>query len=241
MALTYRTIGFPDNLLKVQEGTFDLEFRAITSDTVFTPFIQAVGPMAALWGCQLTLVAQSREGSTDKAGWQQWQSFRARLGGQVVLFNLRSPGMELPLGVGAGYDSDNPEYAISGLTLTGAVILTGGTTAVVTQAAPRYAEAIKIDFGTAQASSIVLKHGDRFGLGGNLYMCVADVTADASGVARVPFRWKLWKPAKVGDIVTMRRPTCRVMLRAPNDSKVQFDAAMHGRLGFSAIEIPYID
>lgn len=241
MALNYRTIGFPDRLLKVREGTFDLEFRAITSDTVFTPFIQAVGPMAALWGCQLTLAAQLRAGTDDRAGWQEWQSFRARLGGQVVLFNLSAPGVALPLGAGAGYAPGNPAYTIGGLTLTGATILTGGTTAVVAAAAPRYATAIKMDFGAAQAGATVLKDGDRFGLGGNLYISVANATADDSGVAPVRFRTKLWKPAKLGDVVTLRRPTCRVMLRAPNESRVDLDTALHGRTGFSAIEIPYID
>ena len=229
MTASFRTIGFPDHLFSIQDGSFDLEPRQVASDTIFTSFVRAAGPVHMLWGCRLNLIDMEREAA------QEFSSFRARVGGQVTLFTLRVPGHVLPLGAHAGFSESSPPYVITGTT-----ILQGGSTGLVLETAPRYAQAIMIDFGAESAGDVVLKHGDKFGLGGNLYMSVAVVTADASGHARVPFRWKLWKGAAVGDIVSFQNPTCRVQLRQANDGLQELTPPYIAKAGFSAIEVPYV-
>lgn len=233
-ASLFRTIGFPDRLLLAQSATFDLEARQTSAETVYTPFVRAAGPVHMLWGCEVTLAPMSRE------LWQEWQSFRARIAGQIVLFTLRVPGQQLPLGAGAGYSPTNDPLTITGTTITGTTVVEGGTTAIVAQSAARDSRWMHIDFGSAMAGRQVLKHGDKFGHAGNLYQCVGNVTADANGEARVPFRWRLWKGAKAGDIITLRWPTCRVQLRGVGEGKLNIDAANIGRAGFSAIEVPFV-
>lgn len=231
MTASFRTIGFPTGLFRIRSGSFDFENFQTGADSFLSMLTRVGGLQIQLWAAKLEFVTQRRE------GWQELQSFRAKLAGQLVLFEIYSPAKELPLGAGAGYASTNSILPITGTTISGATIREGGTTALVKEAAPRYAQDILLK--GLKPSARVLRHGDHFGLGGNLYMCVANVNADANGEARVPFRWRLWRPAEVNDIVTLRNPTCRVQLRSPNEGTIEMDNVLHGECGFSVREVPY--
>lgn len=234
MTANFRTIGFPDHLFRIAAGTFDLENFQTSSDSILSRFIRVAGMIEQRWACQLEFATMARE------AWQEWKSFRARLSGQAILFEMRAPAQELPLGAGAGFSESGSAQTITGTTITGTTILQGGTSALVLETAPRYAQAVMLGFGADMAGDVVMKHGDLFGLGGNLYMSVGNVTADASGEARVPFRWRLWKGAAIGDIVQLRHPTCRVQLRSANVGPTQLSVETHGRAGYEAIEVPYL-
>ena len=233
MAIEWRTIGFPDHLMRVKEGSARLANIQITSGSQLANFIRASGLIAQRWTGQFDMATMSR------AQWQEWESFIARLSGQAVLFEVRMPGQRLPLGAHAGFAEGNPDYPITGTTITGTEILTGATSGLVLEDTPRYNQAILIDFGDDMAGEVVLTHGDKFGLRGNLYMVTGVVTADANGHARVPFRWKLHRAAFEGDVVSFYKPTVRVMLSSGSDGEVTIDTAMHGRAGLSFIEVPY--
>lgn len=233
MPAEFRTIGFPDHLMRVQAGSFDLFNIQIASGAQVANFVRAAAMIAARWTGQFDMAAMTRE------QWQEWRSFRARLSGQIVLFEVRAPGQRLPLAGGAGYADTNDIYPITGTTITGMSILTGATSAVVAQNAQRYARSVLIDFGPSMAGRRVMTHGDMFGVGGNLYMSTGDSYADENGLARVAFAWRLHKPAFEGDIVQLRKPTCRVMLRESNEGVVTIDRALHGSVSLSFIEVPY--
>jgi hypothetical protein len=234
MTVEFRTIGFPQNLFRVVSGSLRFENRQTTSEALLSRAVLAGGLHEQLWACDIETPTLARE------DWQWWNATIAKLDGRVVLFNIPAVGQPLPLGVGAGFAESNPAYTITGTTISGTSILTGGTTAMVAETAPRYAQALRIDFGSAQAGVVVLKHGDVFGLGGNLYISTARVTADASGVARVPFRWRLWKGAEAGEIVTLRKPTFRAQLRTPDGGKVDLSVPTFGKAGLQAIEVPFL-
>lgn len=236
MTYSFRTIGLPSHLLRVVSGSFGLKNYQTSSDTILTRQVRVGGLIEQRWGCSLELVTMERE------TWQEWDSFRARLSGQVVLFTVPAPAHELDqqylLGEGAGYDPDNAPFLITGTTISGVSLITGSTTCQVKTAAARWAQWIHMK--GLKASSIVFKHGDLFGLGGNLYMAVAKVTSDASGEARVPFRFKLWKGAAVGDVINLMLPTCRMQLRGPDEGIPELMPPELARAGFSAIEVPYL-
>ena len=234
MTIEWRTIGFPDHLMRVRSGSFRLSNIQMSSGSQISNFVRATGLIAQRWTGQFDMATMSRE------KWQEWNSFIARIAGQSVLFEVRAPVQQLPLGVGAGFDEDNPDYTVTGVTVTGVDILTGATSAIVHSDTPRYAQSILIDFGGDQAGDTVMRHGDMFGLGGNLYLCTSNVVADEDGVARVPFRWKLHKAAFEGDIVELCKPTCRVMLKEANTGQVELDVAAHGVSGFSFMEMHYL-
>lgn len=234
MATTFRTIGMPEHLFRVRDGSFDLENIQTNSDSILSRFVRVSGLIEQRWACQLDLA------SAERSVWQEWQSFRARLSGQAVLFTIRAPLKRLPLGRGAGFAETNDPITITGTTITGTTILEGSTTALIATAAARYQESVIMEFPTSLAGETVLTPGDLFGLGGNLYMVVANVVPDAAGLARVPFRWRLWKGASVGDIVSFREPTCRVQLRTANEGITQLHSAGHGDAGFAAAEVPYV-
>lgn len=233
MAINWRTICMPDSLFRVSEGSFDLRNIQMASGSSVANFIRATGLIAQRWSGQLDFAPMAQ------AQWQEWKAWRARLSGQAVLFNLRAPMQRLPLGAGAGYAEDNPAFTITGITITGVSILTGATTALVHEQAARYARTLLVDFGVAMAGQTVMTHGDLFGHGGNLYVCTGESVADASGIARLVFRAGLHRAALEGDIVNLRDPTCRVMLRDANGAIVQNDSAGIGRSGFEFIEVPF--
>ncbi len=232
MSVQFRTISIPEHLLRVREGSFGLQNYQTSSDSILARFVRVAGVIEQRWACQFDMAAMSR------AQWQEWDSFIARLSGQAVLFSLRAPVRRLPLGEGAGFETTNDPLTVIGTTITGTSILQGATTALVAKSAPRYARSIHV--AGLVPNALVLTHGDVFGLGGNLYMVVGKVTADANGEARVPFRWRLWKGARAGDIVTLRDPTCRVQLKSANEGMVTLDSAGHGTAGLAAVEVPYV-
>lgn len=232
MALTFRTISIPEHLLRVREGSFGLQNYQTSSDSILSRFVRVAGVIEQRWACQFDMATMSR------AQWQEWDSFIARLSGQAVLFSLRAPVRRLPLGQGAGYAETNGAISITGTTIAGATIRQGATSCLIAQSAPRYARSIRVT--GLMPGALALTHGDLFGLGGNLYMVTGKVTADADGEARVPFRWRLWKGAKAGDIVSLRDPSCRVQLKTAGEGAVTLDPAGHGKAGIAAIEVPYI-
>jgi hypothetical protein len=230
----FRTIGLPSELFVIEQGSLDLQSRQTSSDSVFSPFGIAAGLQEQFWTCKAETIQMERE------TWQLWKSFVARLKGRTVLFEVPALGQSLPLGVGGGFSESGAIVTLTGASLTGATLREGATSALVSEAASRHAEAIILDFGDEQAEEVVLKPGDVFGLGGNLYMSVASVTADGDGVARVPFRTGLWKGASVGDVVNFRNPTFRAQLRDPNGGPVNLTAPLFGKSSFDLVEVPYI-
>ncbi len=232
--IDWRTIGFPEHLMLAEAASFRLSNIQIASGSQVSNFIRASGLIAQRWIGKFDMTTLTQE------EWQEWDSFIARLQGQTTLFEIHSPAQNLPLGTGAGFAEDNPAYPLTGVTLTGVTLLTGATTGLVVQDQARYSQAVLIDFGAAQAGEEVLTHGDHFGIGGNLYKCVGRVTADDNGHGRVPFRWRLHKGAHEGDIVQLRKPTCRVMLQSANEGQVEMSAPFHGKTGIAFMEIPYL-
>lgn len=231
MSVNFRTVGFPEHLFLIKQGSFDLYNFQTGSQSVLSRAVRAGGMVEQRWGADL------ETGQLLYDEWMEWSSFMARLEGQVVLFTLRAPLPLLPRGAGAGFAAGNDPLAITGTTITGTTILQGGTTALVAAAAPRYARAIKLK--GLKPSALVFDHGDLFGLGGNLYKVVAKVTSDAGGNATVRFRWRLWKPAAAGDLVTLSRPTCRVVLKSADSGRVTVTAPDLGNASLSVQEVPY--
>lgn len=232
MAINFRTIGFPERLYLVKAATFDLYNYQAGSESMLSRMMSAGGMKEQRWA------ADAETGNMQSEEWLEWQSLMARLEGQVVLFNMRAPTPILPRGAGAGFALGNDPVTITGTTIAGTTILQGGTTCLVAAGAPRYARRIKLK--RLKPSSLVLTHGDRFGLGGNLYKVVAKVYSDEDGNATVPFRWRLWKPAAAGDIVTLNGPTCRVQLKTANEGRVRVTAPNIGTTALSVVEVPFI-
>lgn len=228
----FRTIGLP-GIVKVKSGTFRLRNIQVASGAALSGFVRATGLIAQRWAGDLDLEVMTR------TEWQEWESFIARLAGLSVLFEIHDDRRPFPLGTAAGYDPAGAVYPITGTTITGATIVTGAHSALVAEAAPRHAQALRLK--GLVASAVVLKHGDLFGLGGNLYLVAGDVTSDASGEARVPFRWRLHKPAGLNDVVNFLRPTCRVQLKSAEEGDVTRAYAGIGRAGVSFVEIPYTE
>lgn len=231
MSVNFRTIGFPEHLLLLKQETFDLYNYQVGSQSMLSRTVRAGGLIEQKWGGDL------ESGTLLPDEWAEWSSLMARLEGQVVLFTLPVPLPILPRGAGAGFAKTNDPITITGTTIAGTRILKGGTTCLVAEAAPRYARAIKLKGLTP--STLVLTHGDVFGLGGNLYKVVSKVYSDDTGAATVRFRWRLWKPAARGDIVTLRRPTCRVVLKTANEGRVTRSAPNLGKAALSVMEVPY--
>lgn len=233
MTIEWRTIGFPDHLLRVSEATMRLTNIQITSGSQIANFVRATGLIAQRWTGKFEIATMTRE------QWQEWEAFIASLSGQAVLFIVNLVGQDLPLGAHAGFDPDGPLYSITGTTITGVTIREGGVSGLVIEDAPRYAQAILVDFGEDMGDQVVLKAGDKFGLGGNLYIVIGDVTTDADGFARVAFRWRLHRAAFVGDVVSFYKPTCRVMLGSGADGELTVTPPALGRASISFIEVPF--
>lgn len=231
MPVTFRTIALPDHLFNVKAGSFDFEVRATGSESILSGFVRVDGFVELKWACELEMAVEERK------FWQEFSAWRASVSGQLVLFAIHHPGQPLPLGAGAGYAKNNPLYPITGVTITGTTIRTGATTCLVKRAARRGAQAVLME--GLKPSSLVFAPGDVFGLGGNLYKIIGKVFADANGECRVPFRYRLWKGAKKGDIVTLRNPTCRMQLKTPNEGMPRLSAPNFGQASFSAREVPF--
>jgi hypothetical protein len=221
MSVTFRTIGFPTHLFRIESSSFRLTPVQITSGAALSGFVRASGLVSMLWNGRINLAAM-----TDAQG-REFESFIARLSGQAVLFEIPAPQRALPIGAAAGFASGNPAYPVDGVDLEGVKIVTGSTTCLVRDAAPRY------------ASAIMLKGLVTVVLGGNLYMVSGKVRSDGNGEARVAFDWRLHRPARAGDIVSFRRARVRVQLKAASEGEVERDTAGIARGGFAFTEVPY--
>jgi len=230
----YRTVSLPPQLVLVREETFMLRPRQVTSGFRLSRGVRVGGARQQVWTCDLDIDVMERP------EWQRWKAFIASLDGQAVLFELIVPSQRLPLGAGAGFAPTNASHEVTGTTITGTRIVTGGTTALITRNAARYAAAVHMRFPVGLAGEVVLEPGDVFSLGGNLYMVQGRVRPDAAGEAHVPFRWKLWRGARVGDVVRFRDPTCRMQLTGPDIGEVLLRSPLLGRSGLQAEEVPYV-
>jgi hypothetical protein len=231
MSVTFRTIGFPTHLFRIESSSFRLTPVQITSGAALSGFVRASGLVSMLWNGRINLAAM-----TDAQG-REFESFIARLSGQAVLFEIPAPQRALPIGAAAGFASGNPAYPVDGVDLEGVKIVTGSTTCLVRDAAPRYASAIMLK--GLVPDTLVLRPGDTFVLGGNLYMVSGKVRSDGNGEARVAFDWRLHRPARAGDIVSFRRARVRVQLKAASEGEVERDTAGIARGGFAFTEVPY--
>lgn len=231
MSIQFRTIGFPTGLFVPASGSFRLETRQVTSGSVLSNFVM-VGRRVQRWRCKLDMVDMDEESA------QRWEAFFDTLEGQATLFIMRAPVGTLPLGEGAGFRPSNPSLTITGTSISGIAIKTGGVSARIAKAAPRHATSVLMD-GLIPSTRVFVK-GDKFGLGGNLYRVAGDVCSDAEGVARVPFRPRLWKPAALGEIVNLRDPTCRMQLVTPNEGAAEWRPGVFASAGYEAVEVPFI-
>ncbi|MGE0575387.1 MAG: hypothetical protein AB7F22_10650 [Reyranella sp.] len=227
----FTTIGFPGDLLRISSGSFRLRPFQTSPGSIYSGFVRAYGSMQMRWTAECEMAGFA--GADNNA----WDAFIARLEGQVNLFEVSDPLHDLPRGAGAGYAPDNTAVTITGVSIPGVSIVEGATSCLVKTAAARYARTI-IMKGLA-ADEVVFRGGDYFGLDGNLYMVSGDVTADENGDARVPFKWRLWKPAAVDDVVQLLNPTARFQLASADQGTLRRTAPDFGSAGLSLIEVPY--
>lgn len=233
MAITWKTMAFPDDLLTVEAGTFRLVTAHKSAGSMFAGGVRAYGLIQQRWEAECTLAPQAQE------DWQALEAFIARLEGQVVLFTCHDPAHELPLGAGAGHSrtATGSAVTITGAAVSGATVLTGATSAQVKTGAARDQRSVVMK--GLLASSLAFRKGDFFELGRNLYMVTGDVTADASGEARVPFLPRLRYAAAADDIVNLKEPKGRFMLKTSDAGAVTRSPGLIGRGSLSMIELPF--
>lgn len=245
MAFPLKTFDLKDSLYRVRTGTFGL----VPDTELFTaPWgntLRINGPRHMRWIADLEMAPQFDDGTEDRR--MSWDVDMARAMGGHVAMRLWHPARIYPRGAGAGIYRNNGgpvslggSYTIDGSYLIdGAWRIDGGSTiAYVEEAAGRYADSVVMN--GLWPSSTVFHPGDHFGLGGNLYMVSDHCESDAAGKCRVPFLWKLWRPALAGDRIDLKKPTARFVL-ANKESGTQQYSTVFGAASLSAIEVPYVE
>lgn len=248
MTFPLTTLDLPASIYRVKEGTFGL----VPDSEIFTSSwgdgIRVSGPRHMRWMAELSMAPQYDDRDEDRR--MTWDVTMARMMGGYVAMRLYHPARVYPKGVGAGIfrvpigvDSAggvlniDGQYFIEGTT--GVFAIDGGSTvAYVGEDTPRYADSIPVT--GLWPSSTVFHPGDHFGLGGNLYMVTDKCVSDASGNCRVPFLWRLWKPALEGDRIELHKPTGRFVLSSKDSGSQQYSMLV-GATALSAVEVPYVE
>jgi hypothetical protein len=231
------TYELPEQFFRVAEGSFDLVSEGSISQNSYFKLPRGTGLPVMRWTMDVTLATMDKDTAAAFRGW------KANLGGVSACFTAFDPLLEMPRGMAAGYALSNREVKFTHPDLgtrsfaRDFKILEGASTARVAENAPRYADTILID--GLPVSSMILKTGDVFGLGGNLYMANRDAWSDASGAARVSFNWKLHKGAAIGETVNFHRPRARFVLTGNDGMPLRLFSVGLGDVSIKAIEMPF--
>ncbi|MCP4935508.1 MAG: hypothetical protein GY927_15210 [bacterium] len=232
------TVSLPEDFYFVKNAKFQLKpVQQIFISQYVPDMPRFSGPNFMRWVSDVELCALVRE------EWQKYEAFVASMQGKPYAFTLHDSARCLPLGVGAGFDVDGPaqhwqDPDLSTQHFDDGHWVDGATFCRVKENAPRYANSIVIK--DVPANSTILKHGDHFSVGGNLYMANGVTLSDASGNARIDFNWRLHKPALSNDLVDFRKPSGRFVLIEGADGGVQKDNVTgFGYVSMQAIEVPY--
>lgn len=231
------TYELPERFFRVSEGSFDLVSEGSVSQNSYFKLPRGTGVPVMRWTMDVTLATMDTDTVAAFRGW------KANLGGVSACFTAYDPLLEMPRGLAAGYAATNKEVRFTHPD-NGArsfardfKILEGASHARVAENAPRYANTILVD--GLPASGMILKTGDVFGIGGNLYMASRDAYSDASGVSRFAFNWKLHKGAAIGETVNFHRPRARFVLTGNDGMPIQLFNIGFGDVTIKAIEMPY--
>lgn len=231
------TVDLPEAFYKVQGGSF----RLMPMQSIFQSMFNAggyrfEGARGMRWVGQIDLVIQKRE------TWQKFDSFIARVADRPYAFNIYHPSKKLPLGIGGGIDfsGDPEEFEDPDTSLHGfdGGLYDGASFCSVKEDAPRYANSFVVE--GLPVSSTILKDGDHFSVGGNLYMATGDILSDANGDARLDFVWRLHKPVVAGDLVDFRNPPGRFIIQDQESAQVALRAVELGEASFSVVEFPFV-
>lgn len=240
-----RTIDLEDSIFRVTDGSFGLVPDAELTSGGWSNLFRVSGPRHMRWIANLTMAPQYDDGVEDRR--MSWDATMARLMGGYVAMRIYHPFRIYPRGLGAGiyrpgYDSASVggEYEIDGQYLIdGAYHIDGGSTlAYVAEDAPRYADSIVMS--GLWPSSTVFHPGDHFEVGGNLHMVTDRCISDSAGECRIPFLWKLWKPAIAGDRINLHKPTARFVLSSADDGQQTYGLIV-GATALNAVEVPHVD
>lgn len=239
-----KTLDLSASIYRVAEGTFGLVPDVEISTAAWGSLFRMSGPRHMRWVADLEMAPQYDDGFED--GRMTWDATVARMLGGYVAMRLYHPARVYPRGYGAGVfrpgtgsQSLGGKHVIDGQYLIdGAYKIDGGSTiAYVAEDAPRYADSLVMS--GLWPSSKVFHMGDHFGLGGNLHMVTDDCQSDADGKCRVPFLWRLWKPALSGDRIELHKPTARFVLSS-KDEGMQHYSTLIGATSLNAVEVPYV-
>lgn len=246
MSFPIRTIDLPCDLLLPVGGSFHHRVVAETAQGQWLPFPRSTGLRQKLWAVTVQPAPFDKGARGDRRF--EFEAFIDRLSGTSVAFRMFDPWRVLPRGVGAGIW--NPRYP-NGRQSTGSYLIDGAylidghytidggsTLAYVEEDSDRYADSVVLSGLVPNA--LVLKTGDDFEIGGNLYRVMDDAVSDGSGIARVILSWRLWKPALAGDRVNLHQPCGRFALADADQGVIQRVMA-GGTASISAVEVPYVD
>lgn len=244
MSFPLKTLDLSDSIYRVTEGSFGLVPDVEISTSAWGSLFRMNGPRHMRWTADLEMAPQYDDGAEDRR--MTWDATVARMMGGYVAVRLYHPARVYPRGIGAGiYRPGTGRASVGGAhtidgqyLIDGAYKIDGGSTiAYVDEDAPRYADSIVMS--GLWPSSKVFHMGDHFGLSGNLYMVTDDCVSDASGKCRVPFLWRLWKPALAGDRIDLYRPSARFVLASKDEGRQHYSTLI-GATSLSAVEVPYV-
>lgn len=245
MSFPSKTLDLSESIYRVTEGTFGLVPDVEISTAAWGNLLRMGGPRHMRWIAELNMAPQYDDGSEDRR--MTWDATVARMMGGFIATRLYHPARQYPRGLGAGifrpgigWKSVGGQHVIDGQHLIdGAYKIDGGSTiACVAEDAPRYADSIVMS--GLWPSSKVFHAGDHFEVGGNLYMVTDACVSDASGNCRVPFLWRLWKPALTGDRINLKEPSARFVLSSADEGRQTYSSLI-GATSLSAVEVPYVE
>lgn len=243
MAWPIHTIDLPETIFRPRGGTMQLVPDTEREAGGWSAIPRSGGPRHMLWRCELEMATMGWRPDLGVDQVQSWEASIARLAGTTNAFRIWDPYRRLPLGVGAGIYRRMPSgqtWLIDGsYEIDGGYAIEGGSPyATVETDAPRYANVVHMSGFVP--SSTVLRDGDLFGLGGNLYMVNGDHLSDSAGEASIAFLWQLWKPALAGDQVQLVGATGRFVLAEVDGGTLRRNL-VHGEASLTAVEVPYVD
>lgn len=245
MTFPLKTLDLSASIYRVTEGTFGIVADGEISTAAWGNLFRMGGPRHMRFIAELTMAPQYDDGFEDRR--MSWDAMVARLMGGFIAMRLYHPYRRYPRGFGAGifrpgtgWKSVAGQHVIDGQYLIdGAFKIDGGSTiAYVAEDAPRYADSIVMS--GLWPSSKVFHAGDHFEVGGNLYMVTDACMSDASGNCRVPFLWRLWKPALAGDRINLKEPTARFVLASADEGRQTYSSLI-GATSLNAVEVPHVE
>lgn len=231
------TVKLPDEFFKVVSGSFGLVTVQTQSNSPFSPnAVRYGGARFQQWTCDLEMARMNRE------TWQAYEAWAANIMDKAFAFELYDPTKQYPLGLNGGINSETlktltnqPFTSGSGDSYISGGIYDGSTFCRVLNDYARYSNSIVVE--GLPVDSVVLKRGDNFSLGGNLYMVRGECKSNSEGQARIDFLWKLHKPQIEGDIVDFYKPKGRFIM-PDGIAAVSKSPPLLGNFNISAAEYP---